>query len=138
MIVLIKKHGVRIILLFIVFILILSNATGLFEINIMHGSHISINSPLFVQKAGYGLFVYKNLSSPEFIILLLTGTILSLTLPVSNPVPASVLTFFATIPTFYFHYAHPVKISLLPMEHSLLTILILYVINLLIGELIHK
>jgi len=138
MIVFIKKHGVRIILLFIVFILFLSNATGLFEIHITHGPHIWISSNLLVQEAGYGLTVYKNFSSPEFIILLLIGIVLSINLPLLNPVPASVLTFVATIPPFYFHYAHPIRNSLLPMEYSMLTILMLYIINLLISELIHK
>ncbi len=138
MIVLIKKHGVRIILLFIVFILFLSNANGLIEINIMRGPHISVNSLLFVQKADYGLLLYKNILLLEFIILLITGIILSITLPLLNIVPASVLTFFAVIPPFYIQYAHPIKNSLLPMEYNLLTILMLYIINLLISELINK
>ena len=131
-----KEQSVKIVLIFMVFMLFLSNATGLVEITLRHGGHISVNSYLFVQDSVYGLSVRDIFVSPEFIVLLLTGITLSVLLPLLTPMQASILTFIAIMPPVYLDYSNPVRNTLLPMEYSLLTILILYVFNVLISYFI--
>jgi adenylate cyclase len=123
---------VQIALVFIVFMLFLSNATGLIEITLKHGGHISVSSYLFVHDSVHGLSVRDVFVSPEFIVLLLTGITLSILLPLLNPIPASILTLVVTLPPVYLDYSNPDINPLLPMEYSLLTILMLYVFNVLV------
>jgi adenylate cyclase len=131
-----KEYSVKIVLIFIVFMLFLSNATGLIEITLRHGGHISVSSYLFVHDSVYGLNVHDVFVSPEFIVLLLIGITLSVLLPLLTPIQASILTLITSIPPVYLDYSNPVRNSLLPMEYSLLTILVLYVFNVLISYFI--
>src|SRR4030067_40800 len=131
-----REHRLKIVLIFIVFLLFLSNATGLIEITLRHGGHISMSSYLFVQDSGHGLNVRAVFISPEFIVLFLIGTTLSIALPLLNPVQASLLTLIATVPPVYLNYDNPLRHSLLPMEYSLLTILVMYVFNMLMSYFI--
>ncbi|OGT33289.1 MAG: hypothetical protein A2W28_00175 [Gammaproteobacteria bacterium RBG_16_51_14] len=131
-----REHRLKIVLIFIVFLLFLSNATGLIEITLRHGGHISMSSYLFVQDSGHGLNVRAVFISPEFIVLFLIGTTLSIALPLLNPVQASLLTLIATVPPVYLNYDNPLRHSLLPMEYSLLTILVMYVFNVLMSYFI--
>ncbi len=131
-----KENCVKIVLVFMVFMLFLSNATGLIEITLRHGGHISISSYLFVHDSVYGLNVHDIFVSPEFIVLLLIGITLSVLLPLLTPIQASILALIATIPPVYLDYSNPVVNTLLPMEYSLLTILMLYVSDILISYFI--
>ena len=71
--------------------------------------------------------------TPEFFLLMILGLILSISLPQLEPIPASLLTVACTLPPIYLTYAGMLNISIIPMEYYLLTILMLFVINVLIS-----
>ena len=82
--------------------------------------------------AGQGFAIPNIVFSSAFIVLLITGIVLSLLLPVLNPIQASLLTAVASMLQLYVAYASTAN-SLLPIEYCLLTILMLYAVNVLIS-----
>lgn len=115
----------QVILIFIVLLLFLANVSGFIGFNlhtppwlILKFSHISRGMPVV-------------LKSLDFNILLLTGIVLSVLLPTLKPIPASILTVISTVPAIFINVINPVRASLVPMEYSLLVILMLYSINVL-------
>ena len=64
-------------------------------------------------------------------MLLGVGMILCVLLPVLKPVHASILTVLCTIPSIYINAANPLRNPLVPMEYSLLIILMIYAVNVL-------
>lgn len=114
---LIKKHWTQIALVLGVFALFIANAVGVFELLLdIHDTSSSLTAVLH---------------SREFAILLGVGVILSVALPVLSPIKASILTLIATVPVFYVGYLPSPQRSLIPLEYSLLTILMLFVVNVL-------
>ncbi|MDX1425655.1 MAG: adenylate/guanylate cyclase domain-containing protein, partial [Kiloniellales bacterium] len=116
---LLRRHGIQIGLVFGVFILFVLNASGVFE--------------LFVRFDEGALTFPAIVRTPEFLVLLLIGVVLSLALPMLSPIKASLLTFVSMLPVLYMGYAVSSHRPLLPMEYSLLTILMLFVVNVLIS-----
>ena len=76
------------------------------------------------------------LESPEFLTLAGTGLTLALVLPALSPLPASLLALVAMVPAVYLGYARPNATALVPMEYSLLTILILFAFKVLVSYLL--
>ncbi len=71
--------------------------------------------------------------TPEFAVLSIIGLIMSLALPLLSPIAGSVLTFLCMLPIYYMGFQISSPRPLIPMEFSLLTVLFLYVINILIS-----
>ena len=120
-----RSNLTQIAMIFIVLMLFLANVAGFIEFNthsppwvVLKFSHLSHGMPMV-------------LKSLDFNILLVTGIILSVMLPILKPVPASILTAVSTLPAIYINVTDPVRASLVPMEYSLLIILMLYAINVL-------
>jgi len=114
-----RRQWVQIALVFAVFVLFISNASGLFEVafDIADGA-VTLPSILRTR---------------EFALLAVLGIVLSLLLPMLSPIKASLLTFLCMLPVLYLGYATPGERPLLPMEYSLLTILMLFVVNVLVS-----
>ncbi|MEJ2090207.1 MAG: hypothetical protein P8Y69_17445, partial [Gammaproteobacteria bacterium] len=102
-----------------VFALFVLNASGVFEIafDVADGA---ITAPSIIR-------------TKEFVVLLIIGIMLSLLLPLLTPIKASLLTFVAMLPVLFMGYTSTGQRALLPMEYSLLTILMLFVVNVLIS-----
>ena len=129
------NHAIQILILYIVFFLFLANGLGLIEFQLKTNSFIRI--PAYGENFGQFLsIVFLKIKSAEVITLLITGSILSFLLPLLGPVKASLLTAVSIIPSFYLGYSDFRTASLLPMEYSLLTILILYAMNVLLSYFI--
>ena len=112
-----RANWVQIALVLAVFVILMVNATGAFEV-------------LFeIQDATTTLPAVAK--TREFIVLALIGGVLSVLLPVLNPVRASLLTFVCMLPVFYMGFQIQPQRPLIPFEFSLLTILLLYVVNVL-------
>lgn len=73
------------------------------------------------------------LQSPEFLLLLFSGGVLCLLLPVLAPIRASLLALAATTPFLYLGFADAGRPVLIPLEFSLLAILMLFSVDVLIG-----
>lgn len=123
----IRAHLTQLIIISLVLLLFLSNITGLLEISIRSGPVISVRT-LFAD----GLLL-KIIASTDFIILLLTGILLTALLPFLTPVKASLLTIICVVPPVLINLSDFNRQSYIPMEYSLLTILVMYSINVLIS-----
>lgn len=129
-----KSHAVQIIIILGILLLFLSNVVGLIEFDFQVGPDISIHYMPQDNHAGLSTsFLPPIIQSTEFIILLLTGLLLSILLPLLTPIKASLLTVICSIPHVAISYASVGKIIYVPMEYSLLTLLILYSLNVLIS-----
>lgn len=126
---------IRILFVTLVFLLFLANATGLLHLELTSPPHFSIESQWFTESPrSDGAFTLPRfLWSPEMLLFLITGTVLSLSLPRLSPIPASIVTMVMVIPPVYLNYSGYMQSAVLPMEYFLLTILILYVVNVLIS-----
>ena len=104
--------------------------TGLFGVTLPAGSGTaSFGLPTF-HLGGVMPGLY---TSPEFITLLISGLALALLLPVLSPLVASTLPLLATLPPVWFNYTSPAQQAPVPMEFSLLTILMIYAVNVLVS-----
>ena len=126
----------KIALIFSVFILFLLNSIGFLNFAVITKPDISLNSALISQIIGQKSFLSNQIfETKEFYIFLLTGILLSILLPVLSPIKASLLTFVGMGVPVYINYTNPSS-ALLPLEYSLLTIFILYIVNILISYFI--
>lgn len=114
-----RRQWVQVVLVLTVFALFVVNASGAFEliIDIPTGS---VTAPTIVH-------------TREFVVLVFIGILLSLLLPLLSPIKASLLTFVAMLPILFMGYTNTGQRALLPMEYSLLTVLMLFVVNVLIS-----
>lgn len=115
----VRRQWLQVALVLTVFALFVLNASGVFEVvfDIADGA---LTAPSIVR-------------TREFLVLLVIGISLSLLLPLLSPVKASMLTFVAMLPVMFMGYTTTGQRALLPMEYSLLTILMLFVVNVLIS-----
>jgi len=115
----VRRQWLQVALVLTVFALFIFNASGVFELvfDIADGA---LTAPRIVR-------------TKEFLLLIIIGIVLSLLLPLLNPIKASLLTFVAMLPVLFMGYTITGQRALLPMEYSLLTILMLFVVNVLIS-----
>lgn len=126
---------IRVGLVSLVFLLFLANASGLLSLELASSPHISINSQWFSTwlYGKNGINLPQFLWSSEMLLFIVTGLVLSFCLPLLAPIAASTLTLLLVVPPVYLNYSGYLQSSALPMEYFLLTILILYVVNVLIA-----
>ncbi|MDZ7734830.1 MAG: adenylate/guanylate cyclase domain-containing protein [Gammaproteobacteria bacterium] len=126
---------IRVGLVSLVFLLFLANATGLLNLELTSPPDLSVSSQwLSAWIAGdNSIRLPQFVWSPEMLLFILTGLILSFSLPLLAPIAASTLTLLLVIPPVYLNYTGYLESAALPMEYFLLTILILYVVNVLIA-----
>ncbi|MDP6183651.1 MAG: adenylate/guanylate cyclase domain-containing protein [Gammaproteobacteria bacterium] len=123
-----RAHTVLVLVVFVAFLL---NAIGVLEIPLGGGRTPQLRSDLLGDIFGAGLLPPPLLGS-DFLTFVCVGIVLSVLLPMLNPVKASVATFALMLPPFYVEYANPGVSALIPMEYTLLTILVLFSVNVLI------
>lgn len=121
-------------LIFIVFMLFLSGAIGIIEITISQNPIFNISSKLFSASDSYNLSLTKIFNSGEFITLFISGLTLTFTLPILSPLKAFILTFALLSVNVFIGYSN--HAALIPVEFCLLTILIIYMMNILISYFI--
>jgi adenylate cyclase len=68
----------------------------------------------------------------EFAALLGVGVVMAVMLPLLSPIAGSLLTFVCMLPVYWLGYSSLYR-PLIPMEFSLVTILVLYIVHMLIG-----
>ena len=125
-----RSHLIQIIIIFLVLLLFLGNASGLLEINLRTGPLISVHTITAAQAINY-LPVLS--SSKDFMLLLITGIALAALLPVLSPIKASLLAIVCVIPPILLNLYGGNKVTQIPMEFSLLTVLVMYSVNALIA-----
>ncbi len=109
----------------LVCVLFLGHAAGVFQVETGTASLPSIHA---------GWPAYDDIIlTPEFLLLALIGLLLSFSLPQMEPIPASLLTIACTVLPVYLVYSGILDTTILPLEYYLLTILMLFVVNVLIS-----
>jgi len=124
------RYKIRIGLILLVFLVFLLHVTGLVEFRLDLGSDLAVRINVLTQILDQGT-IPEILKSGDFIIFALTGLALSVLLPVLSPIKASALTFVCMVTPIYHEYAYPLKVDFIPFEYTLLTILILFAVNVL-------
>ena len=130
-----KIAAIKCTVIFTVFIIFLSAAIGLLEITISNDPMISISSHLVNQVDGYKLSLDQLIKSKGFVFLITSGLVLTFALPILTPIKAFTLTFLMIILTISTGYTYP-GAGLIPMEYCLLTILVIYMMNILVSYFI--
>ena len=123
---LLQRWG-RIVLILAVFILFLSNAAGLVSFSLQSG--VQLRWSLLSTQEGFALPLIAG--SAEFLVLLVSGLVLSVALPLVTPIYASVLTVAAALPQLYLGLAAPPHAAMLPMEFAILTVAMIFGTNVL-------
>ena len=125
----VKPHHLKIALIFAVFMLFFSSAVGLLEFNLVSGLRISVNS----HGVNNILLLSSRLSSVDSTLFIFFGILLSVLLPVLNPVKASLLTFLTILFLFMLGQYSFTTYRIIPFEYFMLMIMMLYVVNILIS-----
>ena len=112
-----RRQWLQVLLVLTVFALFIFNAGGVFEIDFAVANG-AVTAPAMLR-------------TKEFLVLVVIGVALSLLLPVLTPIRASLLTFVAMLPVLFMGYTATDQRAMLPMEYALLTILMLFVVNVL-------
>lgn len=125
----IHQHKFQIIFIAAVFSLYFLNGIGALGMNFRSGLLPDFNLQLL------GIALSNSFTNPlqaqslNLIIMLSTGILLSVILPLLAPIKAALLTLLLSVPHIYYGLAVHTTPLIFPMEFSLLTILILFSIN---------
>lgn len=125
-----KINKYRILLVMLVFLTFLGNAVGVIHLHFLLGSHLSVNGDILTDLLQKGI-LSPVLKSPDFIIFASTGILLAVAIPILTPIQASITVFITMLVPLYLSYRNPAMGHYIPLEYILLTILILFVINVL-------
>jgi adenylate cyclase len=125
-----RRFGRRVLVMLVVLVLLLINAAGLINqpFDFHNATTLHFELPEFVFSHGV---LPQYVFSADFGLLVVIGIALSFALPLLSPIHASIAALAAMVPPFWLAIASPVRDHPLPLEYSLLTILVLYVVNVL-------
>ncbi len=112
-----RRRWPQTVLIMVVLVGFLINAAGPFELDVGIARKDAVDGSL--------------LASPGFALLLLTGLVLALSLPLLSPIKASLLTLACSLPAAYLGYVTAAQETPLSMEYVLLAILVLFVVHVL-------
>ncbi len=130
-----KINLIKISVIFSVFMMFLSGATGLIEITISQNPIFSINSKLFNAAGNYNLALKNIILTKEFCLFFVSGMLLTFALPILSPLKAFILTFALLLFTIAFA-TYSKNVGLIPIEYCFLTILVIYMMNVLVSYFI--
>ena len=126
-----KNEWGHIIILFGLVIIFCLNMLGLLEFGT--GSFPSFRFNLLRFGVGDSIFVVPDVaSSLEFYLLVVFSVAFSFLLPILRPIVASIVILLASLPFLYMGLAQPFNDTGLPMEYSLLVLLMLFGMNVLL------
>lgn len=110
-----------------VFVVFVCNAAGVTSVQFALGNRVAFHGEIIGDLMTGRL--PEQLTRIDFAAFLITSAALSL--PLLAPIAASLLTAFTMIPTFYIAWAFPTPTPLIPMEYTLICILVLFSVNVL-------
>jgi adenylate cyclase len=113
-----------------VFVMFLLNVMGVLNFHVFFGSDVSFRANL-LKNFLLNPSIPSQFLGFDFFAFLFAGIFLSATLPTATPIKASGFTLIASIPAVYVAYAYPVMKQIVPLEYTLLTILILFLVKVL-------
>ena len=129
---LLHQHAIQAGLVTIIFLLFLCNLAGLVQFNWHSGGGIQFRSVLF-DAHSHAFMLPAVMRTLEFFVLLVGGLVLSALLPLLSPIRASLMTLAVCVVPLYLGLSRPAGNALLPMEFSILTLGMVFVMNMLFG-----
>lgn len=129
---LLRPYGLHIAILAIVFLLFASSAVGLIDFSARPGGGIAFRADRFFAPDG-GMQLPAIARSAEFVTLICVGLLLCVGLPLLPPIGAALATAAATAPFVVMGISTARIGASLPMEFSMLTIGVIFSVNVLIG-----
>ena len=125
----ILQNRYRILLIFVIFVLYLMNGIGIFDFSLRPEPDFDFHPRILLSVLNSTLHQPIEIQSISLMMMIVTGSLLSIILPILTPIPASIITFVLCIPHFII-YMHSAETGLiLPMEYSLVIILVLFSVN---------
>lgn len=121
----------KIALLGMIFLLFVSNAIGLIQFgkDLWPGIDFRVD---FLRDRDGNFALPDIATNPEFIMLMTSGVLLIVFLPLLSPIRASLLVFILGLPPVWLAIATPYDYDSIPMQFHLLVLLILFGINVLV------
>ncbi len=107
------------------------NVSGLLAFGTEYFLGITFNFEVFTSAAG-GFQFPQVVASPEFLLFVASGLIMAFLMPLMTPIAASLLVPLVASPPLYISLGMQYRESPIPMEYSLLVILILFGMNVLL------
>ncbi len=129
------EHKFRITLILLIFILFLLGICGLMDINLYFSPGFRLHENILSHVLSR-LQLIPQFQSLEFCLFVFTGLLLSICLPVLSPIKASSLTLTTMLLPVYLVMAQFTSGEFVSMEYQLLTILMLFVVNVLVSYFI--
>ncbi len=129
---LLPRHVIQTALVTIIFLLFLCNLAGLVQFNWHSGGGMQFRSVIFDAES-HAVTLPAVVSTLEFGALLVGGLALCILLPLLSPIRASLLTLAICVVPLYLGLSRPAGTALLPMEFSILTLGMVFVMNMLFG-----
>jgi len=121
-----RSHWPACALLLVLVLVFVSSALGLVE---LRGNLLSVQLRPQALAGSFG--PASMAASPEFLLLLMSGVVLALLLPLLTPIAASILVLLLAVPPFWLALVLPYRANAVPLEFSLLVLLVLFGINVL-------
>lgn len=126
------RHRIRILLGAAVLLTFVLSSAGLLELRIAVDTDFSVHRRLAQQLLAEGRLPAV-FGSRDFLVFITVGVLLAVALPALSPLGACALTVAAAALPFWLAWQFPVRPEYVPLELSLLMILVLFVVNVLAG-----
>ena len=124
-----KERAGQILFQYLLFLLIVTIATGSIEVVSGAGRGASFLAGLPSVRLGIAAPLNILVRSPQFLFLIVTGILLSTLLPVLSPAWSSLLALLSALPFLYTGFMASAEPALIPMEFGFLAILLLYAVD---------
>jgi adenylate cyclase len=128
-----KAKWPQVLILLALVVLFAGNAVGIIDFSGSGSAPWFTFKPGIISSPGSGFWLSSIMTSAELICLIVSGILLAVFLPFLKPVTASLLVLFSAIPPIALGVSIPVRNTIIPMEYSLLIILMLFGFNVLIS-----
>ena len=126
------QNKYRIVILVTVFFLYLLNGTGVLDISVRTGLDLHFNFRILASLLSTIIGHPFHAQSLSLLLMMITGLTLSALLPIVSPIRAAIITLIFCIPHIYVYLITSDTQLILPMEYSLLIILVLFSMNALV------
>src|SRR5688572_24544984 len=126
-----KKEWRQNLLLFLLFTLFIGNAIGLLDFKNSFTQIVDIRPEIFSPDLT-NFTLPEILRSAEFLILVVSGLVLVVFLPILSPIGASILVFILAIPPLVIALNFPLRVAHIPMQFHWLVLLVMFGINVLL------
>jgi adenylate cyclase len=126
-----KKEWPQTLFLLLLFAIFVSNAIGLVDFKNSITKIVDIRPEIFSPDLT-SFSVPQIISSPEFLLLAVSGLVLVVFLPILTPIGASILVFILAMPPLVFALNFPYRVGNIPIQFHWLVLLVMFGINVLL------